>query len=158
MFMFWYYLGLRFAYIKSPHPGLSPRAPLKHPQHSQWTGEELVRGVMLLMLRLLRHSTVLPQLSLPPPLDNEIPSVTQLEWLHAPLTQPEFPDPALNLIANAMKINGAMTISEFLARHSGSSANLLGKQLKVSHLQDLSNCLLGSHHCGYAKDGFGLAH
>ena len=60
---------------------------------------------------LLRHSTVLPQLSLPPPLDNEIPSVTQLEWLHPRLTQPEFPDPALNLIANTAKINGAMTLN-----------------------------------------------
>src|SRR5271170_3219164 len=45
--------------------------------------------------------------------------------------QPEFLDPALNLIANAAKINGAMTISEFLARNSGSTiANSLGKQLK----------------------------
>jgi len=49
-----------------------------------------------------------------------------------PLSQLEFADPALNLIANAAKINGAMTISEFLARHSGSTiANSLGKQLKL---------------------------
>ena len=51
-----------------------------------------------------------------------------------PLSQPEFPDPALNLIANAAKINGAITISEFLAMHSVSgSANSLGKQLKLPH-------------------------
>jgi hypothetical protein len=56
MFMFWYSLGLRVAYIKSPHPSLSPRAPLKHPQHSQWrTGEKLKR---VRRLRLETHSIV----------------------------------------------------------------------------------------------------
>src|SRR5271154_1850788 len=49
-----------------------------------------------------------------------------------PLSQPEFPDPALNLIANTAKINSAMTLSEFLATHSVSgSTNPLGKQLKL---------------------------
>ena len=78
--------------------------------------------MLLQLLTRLRHSMVLPQLSPPTSPSNEVP----------PLTQPEFPDPALNLIANAAKINGAMTISEFLARHSGSTiANSLGKQLKL---------------------------
>ena len=69
---------------------------------------------------------------------NEVPPLSQPERLNPalaqlpPLSQPEFPDPALNLIANAAKINGAMTISEFLARHSGSTiANSLGKQLNL---------------------------
>ena len=70
---------------------------------------------------------------------NEVPPSSQPEWLDPALAQPppltidltqplEFHNPALNLIANAAKINGAMTISEFLAMHSvsGGAGNSLG--------------------------------
>ena len=70
---------------------------------------------------------------------NEVPQpLSQPEWLDpalthpTPFTQPDFPHPALNdLIVNAAKIDGAMTLSEFLATHSVGSANSVGKQPKL---------------------------